>query len=55
MNVRNDGVVNNGENTASSVISDAGTGSTASGSTGGNLFQRYPGTAGGCRQPSWKA
>ena len=49
MNVRNDGAVNNGENTASSVISDAGTGSTASGSIGGNLFhQRYPGTAGGC-------
>jgi hypothetical protein len=40
--------VNNEENTASSVISDAGTGSTASGSIGGNLFhQRYPGTAGG--------
>src|SRR5215472_15285442 len=31
VNVRNDGAVNSGENTVSSVISDAGTGSTASG------------------------
>jgi hypothetical protein len=50
VNVRSDRAVNNGENTASSVISDAGTGSTASGSIGGNLFhQRYPGTAGWLR------
>ena len=33
VNVRNDGAVNNGAKTASSVISDAGAGSTASGST----------------------
>ena len=48
VNVRNDGAVNNGANTASSVISDAGTGSTASGSISGNPFrQRHRGTAGG--------
>ena len=40
MNVRNDGAVNSGENTASSVISDAGTGSTASGSISGNPFRQ---------------
>ena len=40
VNVRNDGAVNNGENTASSVISDAGTGSAASGSIGGNPFRQ---------------
>ena len=49
-NVRNDGAVNNGANTASSVISDAGTGISASGSISGNPFhQGYPGTAGSCR------
>jgi hypothetical protein len=47
VNVRNDGAVNSGENTASSVISDAGTGAAASGSISGNPFrQGYPGTAG---------
>jgi hypothetical protein len=41
VNVRNDGAVNSGENTASSVISDAGTGSTASGSIRrGDPFRR---------------
>ncbi len=56
VNVRNDGAVNNGENTASSVISDAGSGSATSGGIGGNLIrQRYSSTLGGCRQPSWKA
>jgi hypothetical protein len=40
--------VNSGENTASSIISDAGTGSAASGSISRNPFhQRYPGTADG--------
>ena len=39
VNVRNDGAVNSGENTASSVISDAGTG-TASGSISGNPFHQ---------------
>jgi hypothetical protein len=38
VNVRNDGAVNNEENTASSVISDAGTGTAASGSIGGIRF-----------------
>jgi hypothetical protein len=38
--VRKDGAVNNGAKPASSVISDAGTGSVASGSIGGNPFQR---------------
>ena len=42
MNVRNDGAVNSGENTASSVISDAGTGSTAAGSISGNRLL-FPG------------
>jgi hypothetical protein len=48
VNVRNDGAVNSGENTASSVISDAGTGSTASGSIRrGDPFRREcQGTAG---------
>src|SRR6266705_2398222 len=36
--------VNNGENTASSVISDAGTGSVASGSIGGNPFHHQCGS-----------
>jgi hypothetical protein len=40
LNVRNDGAVNSGQNTASSVISDAGTGSTASGSISGNPFRQ---------------
>ncbi len=39
-NVRNDGAVNNGARPASSVISDAGTGSVASASIGGNPFHR---------------
>ena len=39
-NVRNDGAVNNGARPASSVISDAGTGSVASTSIGGNPFHR---------------
>ena len=38
MNVRNDGAVNSGENTAGSAISDAGTGNAASGSINGNSF-----------------
>src|SRR5712671_988945 len=46
VNVRNDGAVNNGANTASSVISDAGTGSAASGNIGNPFCQEYPGTAG---------
>ncbi len=45
-NVRNDGAVNNGAKPVSSVISDAGTGSVASGSIGGNPFhRRFPSTA----------
>jgi hypothetical protein len=39
-NARNDGAVNNGARPASSVISDAGTGSVASTSIGGNPFHR---------------
>jgi hypothetical protein len=39
-NVRNDGAVNNGARPASSVLSDAGTGSVASTSIGGNPFHR---------------
>ena len=39
-NVRNDGAVNNGARPASSVISDAGTGSVACTSVGGNPFHR---------------
>jgi hypothetical protein len=46
VNVRNDGAVNNGANTASSVISDAGTGSTASGNIGNPFRQGHAGTAG---------
>jgi hypothetical protein len=38
LNVRNDGAVNSGVNTASSVIGDAGTGTVASGSIGGIPF-----------------
>jgi hypothetical protein len=38
VNVRYDGAVNSGQNTASSVISDAGTGNAASGSISGNSF-----------------
>ena len=38
--VRNDGTVNNGARPASSLISDAGTGSVASTSIGGNPFHR---------------
>jgi hypothetical protein len=38
-NVRNDGTVNNGEKTASSVASDTGTCGVAPGSIGGNPFQ----------------
>ena len=38
--MRNDGVVNNGARPASSLISDAGTGSVASPSIGGNPFHR---------------
>ena len=57
VNVRNDGAVNNGANTASSVISDAGTGSTASGSISGNPFrQRHRGPqAAAAGRPSWTA
>ena len=40
LKVRNDGAVNNGENAASSVISDAGTGTAASGSISGNPFRQ---------------
>ena len=49
--------MNNGVNTASSVISDAGTGSAASGSISGNPFhQRVSGHAWRLpRQPSWTA
>src|SRR5437588_783312 len=39
-NTRNDGTVNSGENAASSVISDAGTGSTVSGNIQGNPFRQ---------------
>ena len=39
-NVRNDGAVNNGARPASSAIRDAGTGSVASTSIGGNPFHR---------------
>ena len=50
VNVRNVGAVNSGPNTASTLISEPGTGMVASGNIGGNPFhQRYPGTAGGCR------
>jgi hypothetical protein len=50
VNVRNGGAVNNGENTASGVISDAGSGGGASRSIDGDrLRQRYPGTAGDWR------
>ena len=38
VNVRNDGAVNSGENAASSVISDAGTGGVPSGSISGSPF-----------------
>jgi len=40
VNVRNDGAVNKEANADSSVISDAGTGTVASGSIGGNPFHR---------------
>jgi hypothetical protein len=40
VNVRNDGAVNSGANQASIVISEAGTGSTASGSISGNPFRQ---------------
>ena len=41
-NVRNDGAVNNGANTARTFISEAGTGSVASGSIGGKpSHQRF--------------
>ena len=40
LKVRNDGAVNSGQNTASSVISDAGTGTAASGSISGNPFRQ---------------
>ena len=44
LKVRNDGAVNSEENTASIVISEAGTGSAASGSISGNPFhQQAPG------------
>ena len=49
VNVRNDGAVNSGENTASSVISDAGTGSTASGSISESVPSQVSGTVGGHR------
>lgn len=39
-NVRKDGAVNSGANDPSSVISEAGTGSAASGSIGGNPLHR---------------
>jgi hypothetical protein len=39
VNVRKDGAVNNGANTASSVISDAGTGSAAAGSSESLTFR----------------
>ena len=46
LKVRSDGAVNNGANTASSLISDAGTGSAASGNIRNPFRQGYPGTAG---------
>src|SRR5712691_3090802 len=66
-NVRNDGAVNNGPNTASRLASEAGTGSVASGSISGNprfISGFYPGSTsarpppprGSARpQPSWTA
>ena len=42
-NVRNDGAVNRGANTTSTVISDAGTHSAPSGDIGDRFRQRHPG------------
>ena len=41
LNVRNDGAVNSGASQESRLASEAGTGSVASASIGGNPFQRF--------------